>query len=238
MTPAARQRLRVRIPLLAASGAAWALLVANPHAAGLCGMGPLRATTLLAGSALMFAAMMLPALGPPTLHVATQSLAARRARSVALFLAAYAAVWIAAGVVLLLACAAIVRSDVAVIATVIAAAVWQCSPMKQRCLNRCHDHRALAAFGREADRDVVRFGLRHGLWCGASCAALMLVPMLFPAAHVALAAAVTLWIAGERLERTAVPRWQLRGPRKALRIAIGQLRARLGGSPNRRFVPA
>lgn len=238
MTPAARQRLRVRIPLLAASGAGWALLVASPHAAGLCGMGPLRATTLLAGSTAMFAAMMLPALGPPTLHVATQSLAARRARSIALFLAAYAAVWIAAGVVLLIACAAVVHSEVAIALTLLAAAIWQCSPLKQRCLNRCHDHRALAAFGREADRDVLRFGLRHGLWCAASCAALMLVPMLFPAAHVALAGAITLWIAGERLQRPAVPRWQWRGPRKAVGIAIGQVRARLGATPSRRFAAA
>lgn len=244
MTPAARQRLRVRIPLFAASGAAWALLVAGgAHAMGLCAMlsmrsmTPIRWTALLSGSAVMFAAMMLPTLGAPILHVSSQSLAARRARGVALFVAAYAAVWIAAGVALLLAAAAAAHSIIATAAMLIAAAVWQCSPLKQRCLNRCHDHRSLQAFGAAADRDVIFFGLGHGLWCAASCSALMLLPMLFADAHVPLAIAVTLWVGGERLERPAAPRWRLRGPRKAARIAIGQLRARFGAA-SPRFLPA
>jgi predicted metal-binding membrane protein len=238
MTPAARERLHVRLPLFAASGAAWALLIAGSHAAGFCSMGPIRITALLTGSVVMFAAMMLPALGPPILHVSTQSFAARRLRSIALFVAAYGAVWIAAGVVLLLAAAAAAQSGAAIAATLVACGLWQCSPSRQRCLNRCHNHTVLSAFGRAADRDAFVFGLAHGFWCAASCSALMLVPMLFSGAHVPLAAAVTCWIAGERLERPAVPRWQLRWPRKATRIAIGQLRARLGTAGSRRLVPA
>jgi hypothetical protein len=32
------------------------------------------------------------------------------------------------------------------------AAAWQCSPLKQRCLNRCHERREVAAFGVFSER--------------------------------------------------------------------------------------
>lgn len=238
MTPAARQRLRVRIPLFAASGVAWASLVSDPHAAGFCSMPSMRMTTLAAGSTLMFVAMMLPMIGAPVLHVSSQSFARRRLRSVTLFIGAYGAVWIAGGVALLLLAAGIVLSPAAIAAAVAAAAVWQCSPLKQRCLNHGHNHSSLAAFGAAADRDALAFGLTHGLWCVGSCSALMLVPMLFPTAHIPAMAAMTLWIAGERLDRPTPPRWCLRWPRKSIRIAVGQVRARLPFEAARRQVAA
>ncbi|MDQ3283631.1 MAG: DUF2182 domain-containing protein [Acidobacteriota bacterium] len=232
MTPAARQRLRVHVPLLMASGVAWTLLAADPH--GFCAMPAMRTTTLAASSALMFGAMMLPLLGAPLLHVSSQSFARRRPRAMALFLAGYGAVWLAAGVALLLAARRIVASPAAVAIAIAAAAVWQCSPLKQRCLNRSHKHPPLAAFAPAADRDALTFGFAHALWCVGSCGALMLVPMLFPNAHLGGMAAMTLWIAGEQLDRPAPVRWCLRWPRKAARIGTGQLRARLRFEPLRR----
>src|SRR3546814_20852665 len=50
----------------------------------------------------------------------------------------------------------------------IIALVWQFSPVKQRCLNRGHDHRPLAAFGWRAHRDALLFGSVHGIWCVGS----------------------------------------------------------------------
>lgn len=215
MTPAARERLRVRIPLFAASGAAWLLLAANPHASCASPAG---------GSALMFSTMMLPLIGPPVLHVRDSSFARRRLRSIVLFVAGYASLWLAAGVALLLLSMSIAGSPPLVAAAAIAIGVWQCSPAKQRCLNRCHAESRLSPFGVAADRDALRFGWTHGFWCIGSCFGLMLLPMLLPHGQIVAMAGMTLWLAGERLEAPSAATWQLRGPAKAARIAIDLVR--------------
>jgi predicted metal-binding membrane protein len=104
---------------------------------------------------------------------------------------------------------------------------WQCSPVKQRCLNRCHAHGELAAFGAAADVGVLRFGVTHGIWCVGACWALMLVPLLLPRGHVVAMVAATVLIVSERLEQPRPLRWQIRGAGKALRIAIAQARLRV-----------
>jgi len=215
MTDAARERLQVRLPLFAVSGVAWLLLATRPHA-----MHGTTVSARVTASALMFAAMMLPMIGPPLRHVRDRSLARHRLRAIALFAGGYSLLWIAAGVALILAA----NSIGAIAATFLAVAIWQCSPLKQHCLNRCHSHATLSAFGPSADRDALLFGLRHGLWCIGSCFGLMLLPMLLSRGHLAAMAIVTLWLAGERLETPAAPRWQLRGPGKTLRIIAAQAR--------------
>lgn len=223
MTDAARERLQVRLPLFAASGVAWLLLAAQPHA-----MHGSTVSARIAASALMFAAMMLPLIGPPLRHVRDRSFARRRLRALVLFTGGYSLLWIAAGVALLLASrsidAAAADSPFLLPAVFLAAAVWQFSPAKQRCLNRCHAHSTLSAFGATADLDVLLFGLRHGLWCIGACFALMLLPMLLSRGHLVAMAVVTLWLAGERLEKPMSPGWRLRGPDKTLRIIAGQTR--------------
>jgi predicted metal-binding membrane protein len=107
------------------------------------------------------------------------------------------------------------------------AVVWQCSPLKQRCLNRCHSQAQLAAFGATAYFDALRFGLTHGMWCVGACWALMLLPLLVSAGHGAAMAAVALWLLAERLDTPMPPRWRLRGPAKAVRLAIAQAKMRL-----------
>lgn len=233
MTAAARARLRVRVPLLAVTAAAWLVLVVQPRHAAACAMPSMQWTpaSLLAASALMFAAMMAPLIGAPLRHVRDRSFARRRTRAVALFVASYGLPWIAGGAVLLMVAKwiAAAASPLVPALAVAAIAIWQCSPAKQRALNRCHAHRELAAFGPRADLDVLRFGFTHALWCIASCAALMLLPMLFVEGHLLIMAAVTLWLAGERIEKPLPPRWRWRGPGKAVRLALG-LTARWRGS--------
>jgi predicted metal-binding membrane protein len=187
--------------------------------------------SLAVGWALMLAAMMTPVLIAPVRHIRDRSFAHRRARAIALFVAGYAAVWMAAGV-MLLALAQAVRLvapesfvPLALVTTI--ALIWQFSPFKQRCLNRGHAHPELAAFGRAADIDALRFGWTHGVWCVGSCWALMLLPLLVSRGHVAAMAAVTLWLFAERLDRPMPPCWRLRGPGKAARIAVAQARMRL-----------
>jgi predicted metal-binding membrane protein len=220
--------MRIRVPLLAVSAAAWLLLIVQPHEAAVCMMPSMRWTpaSLFAASALMFAAMMVPLIGPPVLHVRDSSLARRRPRAIALFVASYGLPWIVAGGAMLFAGSWIVAADSPLVlpAAVVALAAWQCSPIKQRCLNRCHAHTALSAFGAKADFDVLRFGFVHAWWCVGSCVALMVLPMLFVRGHLVMMAIATLWLAAERVDRPAVPRWSWRGPQHAVRIAVGQTR--------------
>jgi predicted metal-binding membrane protein len=206
MTAAARERLQVRAPLLTVSGGAWLLLFFGD--AAVCSMPSMRLT----GSTLMFAAMMLPLLGTPLCHVRDRSLTRRRLRAIALFAGVYAAMWIAAGVVLLM-----IADRVSPLPALAVIAAWQFSPWKQRCLNRLHAHPKLSAFGLNADLDVLRFGAIHALWCIASCFALMLLPMLLPRGQVVAMAAVTVWLAVERLAQPVSPRWRWREPAQAAR---------------------
>ena len=187
--------------------------------------------SLATGWALMLAAMMLPLLIAPVRHVHNSSFTHRRGRAIALFVAAYAVVWMAAGVMLIaLALAIRLIAPESIVPVAVAAALamlWQFSPLKQRSLNRCHSHRELAAFGRSADIDAVRFGFTHGIWCVCSCWGLMFLPLMISRGHVAAMVAVSAWMFAERLERPMPARWRLRGPSTALRMLVAQVGMKL-----------
>lgn len=245
-----RARARINIPILLVSAIAWMMLLVNPGSlitlahcpvtdsgASVASFRMLLAmnppSSLMAGWALMLVAMMSPTLIAPIGHIVERSFKHRRAWSVALFTLGYAAIWMAAGGVLLsgrLALSLLVpRSLVPAVVVGIVAFVWQCSPIKQRCLNRNHNHRELAAFGLAADLDALRFGITHGVWCVGSCWALMLFPMLLPEGHLAAMAAVSFLMISERLEQPQQLRWRLRLRGKLMRIMVAQTRIRLHG---------
>lgn len=234
-------------PVLLVSVAAWLLVLASPglvtgHGHSLPAVTEDAAShrlasvlaplpSMAAGWALMVVAMMAPLLAPPIRHVAERSLRRRRARSVALFLVGHGVVWMAAGVLMLGALLVARHAGVhpwALVAVVGAATlVWQCSPARQRCINRSHHHPPLAAFGMAADRDALRFGATHGAWCVGSCWALMLLPLVLPVGHLAAMVAVTVVLLAERLEGPRVPAWGLRLPTKLFRIVVAQTRLRV-----------
>jgi predicted metal-binding membrane protein len=249
MTYDARELARVRNPVLLISAVTWVLLLVEPgnvrmfaHCPAISKVMPLSASfrmllamnqpaSLAAGWMLMLVAMMSPVLIPPVRYIRLRSFAHRRARSIALFVAGYAAIWMALGGVLL-AIEVVIKSFapqsyLPAAGMVLIALGWQFSPMKQRCLNRCHAHRELAAFGAAADLDALRFGMTHGIWCAGSCWALMLFPMLLHRGYVVAMAAVAVVIFSERLEQPMPPRWCWRGPTKAVRIAFAQVRMQL-----------
>jgi len=250
VTYEARELARVRNSVLLISAATWIVLLVEPRAVSMFAHCPATgfaampfsasvqmllaatpAASLAAGLALMLFAMMSPVLIPAIRHVHLRSFAHRRVRSIALFVMAYAAVWMALGGAL----AAIVlpvklfapQSYLPAAVAAVIALVWQFSPFKQRCLNRCHAYTELAAFGVAADLHALRFGMTQGIWCASSCWALMLFPMLLPRGHVLAMAAVTALIFSERLEPPSPPRWRCRGLGKALRIVVAQARIRL-----------
>jgi predicted metal-binding membrane protein len=247
MTGSDRDRARVRNPLQLISAVAWILLLAGP-AGGLqhclvtdSPSGPWRASlhmvlamnppaSLAAGWALMLVAMMAPVLIPPVRHVWLQSFADRRARSIGLFVAGYAAIWLAVGgllAVMQLAATLFAPQSYLLAAGAIATLIWQFSPIKQHCLNRGHVHPALAAFGFAADRDALRFGAIHGIWCSGSCWALMAFPMLLPRGHATAMVVASYLIFSERLDQPACPRWSWRISGKLTRILAAQTRIRL-----------
>jgi predicted metal-binding membrane protein len=187
--------------------------------------------TLATGWTLMLVAMMSPVVIPALYYIRVRSLTCRRARSTALFLAGYVAIWTVVGGMLLAIDVVIIllapQSYLPAAAVLLIALVWQFSPFKQRCLNRCCAYPVLAAFGAAADFDAVRFGVIHGTWCAGSCWALMLAPMLLQRGHVLGMAIAALLIFSERLEGPGPQGWRWRGFGKAARFLIAQAQVRL-----------
>jgi predicted metal-binding membrane protein len=106
--------------------------------------------------------------------------------------------------------------------------LWQVSPAKQWCLNRCHRRPQLAAFEPAADRDALQFGLSHGASCLGACWALMWVMLLAGVGQFPAMIAITLLLFSERLESPAPLAWQWRGGAKAMRIIAARLGIRMG----------
>ncbi|MCC8938670.1 DUF2182 domain-containing protein [Bradyrhizobium sp. Arg68] len=220
-------------PLLLVSLCGWVLLAAGEGlwSVPLCSPSPtlvtsgaafstvygVGATAVLAALLwlLMIVAMTAPLLAQPIAQLRLRSLARRRNRSAALFAVAYLLVWIAVGPILLAApnAIAVAAGAVGVPAWLIAvaiAALWQAAPLRQCALNRCHRAPNLAAFGPEADRDCIRFGLLQGLLCAATCAPAMLLPLTAPQLHLPLMFVLSVALQIERLAPPRTPRWTLR----------------------------
>ena len=242
-----RTRFSICASVLIASALAWTLLLASPVTMQHCAMAVHTpqdsikmwlamnsVTSLLAGWALMVAAMMLPKLILPVRYIYDRSLRRRRFSSILLFLLGYMGVWTAAGVVIN---AVVVLGDFLMphpgalaLCGGLVVIVWQFSPLKQACLNRGHAHPALAAFGPAAARDALAFGVVHGCWCVGAGWALMLFPLLLPEGHLVAMIVVTVIMTSEHLERPRSPRWRISFSHKLLLIIVAQLKIRLSGS--------
>ena len=139
---------------LGLAAACWAIAVWQMH-----GMDMGTATQLgsfgafIAVWVAMMAAMMLPGAAPAVLRRAR----ARGVRAVPLFAGAYLAVWALAGVAVYAAYRP--HGTLAAGAVVIAAAVYEVTPLKRHFRRRC--------------RDSVRSGFRFGLCCAGSSLGLM-----------------------------------------------------------------
>ena len=176
---------------------------------------------LAVGWLLMVIAMMLPLAIAPLRHVRERSFAWRQVRSMLLFTIGFVAPWMVAGIILgLLAwlMGGAAPAPLSAGLAMAAALLWQVSPAKQWCLNRCHQRPPLAAFGLAADVDAVRFGVKNGAACAGACWALMLPMLLIGQGQLAAMIAITLFSVAESLEQPAPLGWRWRGGGKALRI--------------------
>jgi predicted metal-binding membrane protein len=230
-----RDRIGVRNVVVAVTALAWVLSIWTARVTGTHVHAPgTNALLVAAGAAvnwlLMLAAMMAPVLIQPIQFIRGQGLARRRTRATLLFLAGYSSIWTVAGAVILSIAATVHSARLApaipAAAALAFAALWQCSPAKQVCLNQCHVRRALAAFGRRADTDVISFGATYAGWCIGSCGAWMLVPLILPGGHIAAMMAAAVLIFCERLDKPAPPAWHWRGLGTAWRVVARQVRMR------------
>jgi len=171
-------------------------------AADLGGAGRFAATWVL-----MTAAMMLPALAPAVPAVARQG----RIR-LAAFALGYLATWAAAGLVAYQAFEAVRALDLGERAgrdlaagVILAAAAYQLTARKQRCLDRCRSPLTYAVAGRARAAGAVRAGLRHGASCVGCCAGLMAALFAVGLMSLTWMAVIMALIVAERLlpRRTA-----------------------------------
>jgi predicted metal-binding membrane protein len=149
------------------------------------------AATFVAVWTVMMAAMMLPAAAPMILIFASAQ--ARRARDVAVptwvFVAGYILVWMAVGVLVYVLvqtgsemAARLSPADragwapPALGALLIAAGLYQFTPLKRVCLSHCRSPFAFVAqHWRDGQLGALRMGLRHGAYCLGCCWALFVV---------------------------------------------------------------
>jgi len=244
----AKLRTSISIVVLGISILAWVILLVNPgHIMGVehchvSASGPSAASldmllkmnpfsSLLLGWGLMVVAMMMPKLVMPIRHIYSRSFKSRRFSSASLFVLGYIAVWMVVGVVMTAIIIAVnllmPNSYVPAIILGVIVLIWEFSPVKQVSLNNGHEHPTLSAFGWEASRDALVFGVKHGVWCVASGWALMLLPMLLPQGHNLAMFIVTIIMVSEHLEHPQPPRWRLIFRRKLMLIAYAQTRIRL-----------
>jgi predicted metal-binding membrane protein len=149
------------------------------------------AGVFLAVLTVMMAAMMLPAAAP--MIVVFASAQARREPSVVvptwIFVAGYLLVWVAAGVAVFVLVQ--IGSEMATLltatgwgrwapvilgATLVAAGLYQFTPLKLACLSHCRSPLAFVAqHWREGRLGALRIGLLHGSYCLGCCWALFAV---------------------------------------------------------------
>lgn len=198
-----RALLRVALPLLCIAALAWAVTARSAMTA-MTGAGAFVLAWLV-----MMVAMMLPAVAPV---VALYALAARRrtVAAVPVFLAGYAAVWSLSALPAYAVSRAVTeplmdgRAWVARLtgAVLVTAAVYQLTPMKAVCLERCRTPMSFfltRSRGLSRPTAALRAGAEHGLYCLGCCWALMAVLIVLGGMQLAWALALAVVLSAEKL---------------------------------------
>jgi predicted metal-binding membrane protein len=180
-------------PVAVLAGVAWLLLAVlslqgdagSGHASHAASATLSLAPWLLMSWMLMSFAMMVPATLPAVRHVAFNSIDARRARAMTVFVAAYLAVWTLFGAMAFTLIEAgrtlIAIGDLTLIALVLAIATgWQLTRIKRRAIVACKRTVPLPPDGLRADRACARFGVLQAWRCIVACWPLMLLMAAMP----------------------------------------------------------
>ncbi|MFD1505312.1 DUF2182 domain-containing protein [Georgenia yuyongxinii] len=206
------RRNAVIAALLGAAALAWALTAAlalgGMGAAGMPATMGLSLVAFLGVWVLMMAAMMLPAVAPVAALYLRTIRTSRPGRVVG-FLGGYLLAWVGAGVPAYLLARGAGRlaagqprtAQLLAVATFVAVAAYQVSPLKRVCLRSCRS--PLGQFLRYAQltgplRDV-RVGVHHGLYCLGCCWALFVALMAVGLMNLVAMAALSGLVALEKL---------------------------------------
>lgn len=158
----------------------------------------------------MMAAMMLPSIAP-TAALYARMTRARSALAPLLFTSGYLAVWAGAGVAAFVLAAGGHRLAGDVLAweragrwvagaTLLAAAVYELTPLKEACLGRCRSPLGfLLSAWRDGHLGALRMGAASGAWCVGCCWALMAALSALGVMSVVWMAFVAALIAAEKL---------------------------------------
>jgi predicted metal-binding membrane protein len=167
---------------------------------------------------LMMVAMMLPSASPMVLlygHIVRQAQSKGRAKrasaSIAAFASGYLALWIlfsvlAVGLQFWLERAGTLsglmssRSALLSGALLIAAGLYQLTPLKNVCLQHCRGPaQFIVSHWRPGVVGAFRMGLAHGVYCVGCCAVLMLILFVGGVMNLVWIAALTFFVAIEKL---------------------------------------
>jgi predicted metal-binding membrane protein len=155
------------------------------------------------------AAMMLPSELPlfRLAHATTRS-----SGQTAALVAGYMVVWLAVGV------AAMSLPELPGVLVLGAAAAYQLTPLKRRCLNVCRSPLARVVHGwRDGPAGAFRMGVENACWCLGCCVGLTLVLVALGMTSLVWLAVVGAAIYAEKATRAGV----LAGRAVALALAVG-----------------
>jgi predicted metal-binding membrane protein len=204
--------------LLALAGAAWA--ATGLRMAGMDGgpgTNPGALGFYISAWVVMMVAMMLPSITPMVLayrdleHERRGHGPSAQVLNTGLFVAGYLVVWASAGLLAYAVLQAARSLDGGFFAwdragrftatgVLAAAALYQLTPSKRACLNRCRSRRAFLLNGWHDGRDgALRMGIEHGAWCLGCCWALMAALFALGAMSVGWMVLISALIAAERL---------------------------------------
>jgi predicted metal-binding membrane protein len=186
-----RTAIQSGVVLAAVAGASWIFLLA---------MGddmPMGAGLWIGAWTVMMAAMMLPSAAPLVL------LYGGRTNTVdsTLLMSGYLLVWAAVGLAAYTVDMHVMDPPDGVVAGVlIAAGIYQFTPLKDACLRRCRQPADfLVTHWHGGTTGAVRIGAEHGAYCVGCCWTLMAVLVIVGAMELAWVAAIALAVAAEKL---------------------------------------
>ncbi|MEM7506118.1 MAG: DUF2182 domain-containing protein [Pseudomonadota bacterium] len=171
---------------------------------------------------LMMGAMMLPAMAPVMAIysgvAAKEDRGARLALRIGLFTLGYFALWAVFSVTLAMVQLGLRGSEfftmggtqatpAAAAALLVAAGLYQLSPIKDACLRHCrHPLTYLLSHWREGVRGAFAVGANHGIYCVGCCAVFMGLMFVFGAMNIWWMAVIALYFLAEKIAPQA-ERW-------------------------------
>lgn len=176
---------------------------------------------------LMIVAMMWPTQLKEVTYIYTHSNLEVRLFSSLLYIVAYTIVWSAIGYAALAGLGMLLplfSNNIGPWLFLLAIAMWQCSPTKQRLRNACHKHRPLTGGHWKRYFTPMIFGSEQCLVCIGSCLPLMFLPYVFSEIHTQVMIFVFVFMLLESFENPDREVWSIKLPLRFIRMLHHRLK--------------